>query len=534
MIYETQVGALPPFKLELIVELATAGRFAEARSLAEPSSLLSGPGMAMATALAVAGPSVTEEALRETASSLIDAVDAVEPGPLATPTLGAVMRTLTSRALHSEAARLAQKLVPRPGLWSAVGIWALDRARAGEADQVRALIRRLLVERPMPVADARARAAVLTAVAGRRGSASDELEGAVTLLSDARVAAPALDVVFEVTDLIARHRGVEAAATFARSVADGRAAELAEEFLRSREIRWEGEPSQQDIAAAAAARAVAAAGMVMASSRNGRDPAESREWLQRAQALTGQAKRMIPGRAWTQPSESMSPLPRPNCWTDRRRWKSPTTPGRCSRPPGWSGNGAALCGGRLRHAAASKLAIRSQGHPQIMSADEILRRNDVFNAVRAGLHALVAVVAADSGDRPRRTPPGPPPRSSRMAALSPAEQVQIGACLAIGLHHARAEEAATEQLKKAVEPAFTLARRGELAPFARLCQALLELLPADRAALTWAEWLTAAASVGTDEALRLIAAYIRWIPQDDLRNVAVSVQTGQLGSRSPE
>lgn len=271
-------GRLPPFKLDLIVELVLADRFAEAQELAEVSSFPFGRGLALATALSVAGPSVTGEALRDAASRLVDAVDGIQPGPLADPALGATMRTLTSGGLHDEAARLAQKLVLRPGLWSAVGIWALDRARAGEVDQVRALVRQLLVERPMPTADAGARAVVLAAVAGRRGSASDELEAAAVLLSDVRVAAA--------------------------------------------------------------------------------------EWLE-----------------------------------------------------------------------------------------------------------------------------------------------------------------------KAVGSAFTLARRGELAPFGRLCQALLELLPPDRAVLTWARWLVAAASAGANEALRLIATYVRWIPEDDLTNVVVNAQTGQLHSR---
>ena len=34
-----------------------------------------------------------------------------------------------------------------------------------------------------------------------------------------------------------------------------------------------------------------------------------------------------------------------------------------------------------------------------------------------------------------------------------------------------------------------------------------------------------------NEALRLIAAYVRWIPEDDLTNVVVNAETGQLHSR---
>ena len=195
LVYEAQVGELPPFKQALIIELVIGGRFTEARELAEVTSLPFGRGLALAAAVAIAGPSIPEEALRDAASGLTDAVDGVRANPLADSALGAAMRTLTSHGLHEEAARLAQKLVPRPGLWSAVGIWALDRAGAGEVDQVRSLVRQLLVERPLPQAGARARAMVLAAVAGRRRSASHELDAAAALLSDVRVAVGALDVV---------------------------------------------------------------------------------------------------------------------------------------------------------------------------------------------------------------------------------------------------------------------------------------------------------------------------------------------------
>jgi hypothetical protein len=121
---------------------------------------------------------------------------------------------------------------------------------------------------------------------------------------------------------------------------------------------------------------------------------------------------------------------------------------------------------------------------------------------------------------------------SSWLALSLAERAEIAACVAIGLHHGGAGEAAAEWLSRAAEPAFTLARRGEMDPFGRLCQALLELLPPDRAALIWAEWLISAAAAGANEALALIAAYVRWVPEDDLTDIIVSTETGQLLNRS--
>ncbi len=168
-----------------------------------------------------------------------------------------------------------------------------------------------------------------------------------------------------------------------------------------------------------------------------------------------------------------------------------------------------------------------------VSAEYFFRRRELFDAVRAGLVALVAVDAAERGDLPTvDTAVNTILQGfSGWPSLTLAEQAEIGACLAIGLRRGGSDEAAAEWLEKAVESAFTLARRGELAPFGRLCQALLELLPPDRAVLTWARWLVAAASAGANEALRLIAAYVRWIPEDDLTNVVVNAQTGQLHSR---
>ena len=81
---------------------------------------------------------------------------------------------------------------------------------------------------------------------------------------------------------------------------------------------------------------------------------------------------------------------------------------------------------------------------------------------------------------------------------------------------------------KATEPAFVLARRAELGPFVRLCQGVAELLPPDQAALTWAQWLIAAAEAGGDQAQTLLAAYVRWLREEDIADIAVSERTGHL------
>ena len=532
LVYEAQVGQLPPFKESLIVELVLGDRFAEAVELTQTSSLPWGRGLGLATALAVAGSSVPQEALRDAAGSLLDAVDGIGPSPSADDTLGAAMRTLTSRGLRDEAAQLAGRLAPRAGLWSAVGIWALDLAAAGEVEQVRALVRRLLVERPLPVADARARAMVLAAVAVRRGSDSDELAAAASLLSDVRVAAAALDVVFEVTGLIARHRGHEAADFFARNVADGRAAALFEEFMAAEEIRWDDGTSEEEIGAAGAARAVAAAGMAFAVSANGPGD-QAREWLQRAQALAAQAEQIarnldVSGAVGKYLAAAQAGLEDTETADDP--WQMFLT--------------AWLLWDQGRSEAAARYATRAVGRvsdpftgngtQRIMSVEQFQLGNDLSDAVKAGLNALIAVDAAGRGDLPavRAAANAIAGAMPAWLALSLAQRAQVGACVAIGLQRGGAGDAAAERLGQAAEPALTLARRGETEPFTRLCQALIELLPPDQAALTWAEWLTAAAAAGANEALALIAAYVRWVPEDDLTNVVVTAETGQLDSRS--
>jgi TIR domain/NB-ARC domain len=532
MVYEMQAGDVAPFKQSLIAELVMGGRFAEAVELAGTSSLPWGQGLGLATALALAGPSVPPEALTDAAGRLIGAVEGIGPGSFPDDTLGAAMRTLTSRSLRHEAAQLAGRLEPRPGLWSAVGIWALDLAGAGEAEQVRALVRRLLVERPLPVADARARAMVLAAVAGRRGSDSDELVAAASLLSDVRVAAAALDVVFEVTGLIARHRGYEAAASFARSVAEGRAAELFEEFMGAEELRWDDGTSEQEIAAAGAARAVATAGVALAVSGNGPGD-QAREWLQRAQARAAQAGQItrnldVAGAVRKYLAAAQAGLE--DTETDDDPWRMLLT--------------AWLLWDQGRRAVAARYATRAVGRvggpltatgaQRIMSVEQFQLGNDLSDAVKAGLNALIAVDAAARGDVPAASAAVDAMTGAMPAwlALGLAQQAQVGACVAIGLQRGGAGEAAQERLAHAAEPALTLARRGETEPFGRLCEALIELLPADQATLIWADWLMAAAAAGANEALALIAAYVRWIPTGDLANVVVSPETGQLDHRS--
>jgi hypothetical protein len=171
-----------------------------------------------------------------------------------------------------------------------------------------------------------------------------------------------------------------------------------------------------------------------------------------------------------------------------------------------------------------------------MTADDFERSHGVLAGARAGLGAIVAIGAAarddTAGAKAAARAGVVETESYGWLSLTPAEQAEIYACLAIGLQHAGEGDVARKQLEQAIAPALKLARSGELAPFGRLCQVLFELLPTDRATLIWAEWLIAAAGAGANEAIGLIAACVRWLPEADLARVAVSPLTGQLHSRA--
>jgi tetratricopeptide (TPR) repeat protein len=532
LIVEGELEEVPGFKLELIIDLVTAGRFAEARELADTSSPLAyAHALGLATALSVADPSVPAGDLRHAASSLAEALNGIESDSMLDVALGAAMRALVSAGLHEEARGLVERLLRRPGLWSAIGVWALDRARTGRGGDVRQLMRRLLIERPLSVPDARARAMVLAAVAARRSAPGDELDAAAALLAaDLAAAAGALDVVFEVVDLYARQRGLDAAGNLARSLPEGVAATLSEELMDRPSITWDHGPSFEEVAAATAVRAVAAAGMVLATSHDG-SRRRTRTWLKRAEALADLAERIAPGRGAAAIAKYLGAA------------RAEVTKAHATAEEEEILMIAWLLWDRGRFPEAVRYAKRSLGElgdlfsgpPQVEFVDDLERRGGVLAASRAGLGAIVAIDAAARGDlreaKGMARAAAAETTSYGWLALNPAEQAEIHACLAIALRRAGEDEAAGEHLGEAIDPAAMLARRGELAPFQRLCQAIVEVLPGDEATLLWAEWLLVAAEAGAYEALGLIAAYVRCLSKEDLASVVVDPQTGQLHSR---
>src|SRR5262249_10811819 len=146
----------------------------------------------------------------------------------------------------------------------------------------------------------------------------------------------------------------------------------------------------------------------------------------------------------------------------------------------------------------------------IIDAEEYLRQHEVHSAVRACLVALLAMAAAADGDRDSAGQIAATidlMELRGMPSLAIAERAEYHARVAIGLHRAGNPQAAMEMLRLAAESSMTMAQRGELAAFGRLCQALVELLPPEQAAPIWARWLEAAAQSDSFPALGMIAAY---------------------------
>jgi hypothetical protein len=174
---------------------------------------------------------------------------------------------------------------------------------------------------------------------------------------------------------------------------------------------------------------------------------------------------------------------------------------------------------------------QTEGSPIIWDPEEYVRHMQVSGAVRAGLKALLAMAAATNNDHKMTREIVATINLTELQGLSSltvGERAEYHARVAIGLHHAGEPDAAMEVLKLAAEPATTMARRGELDPFDRLCEALMKLLPPEEATLEWAQWLQAAAQSDSYYALGLIASYIRWSPAADVAGIVVNPHTGDL------
>ncbi|ONH34523.1 hypothetical protein BL254_15885 [Protofrankia sp. BMG5.30] len=390
--------------------------------------------------------------------------------------------------------------------------------------------------------DAGARAMVLTAAAARRGAPSPELAAAAGLLAQVRVAAGTLDVVAEVIDLYGRYDSLDAAAGLARSTPAGPVAEIADTLPSSKVVEWPLEISTQEIAAAAAVRAVGAAAMVLVAVRAGRGRA-ARKWLRVAEGFVAGAERLSPGATGV-PAAVARYL-----WAARAALDPKTHPD----DAGLAASVAWYLWDRGHRPAAVRYAREVLDHLAgpldmlvggrddgriIFDAEEFLHDAQADDAARACLTALLAMAAAGDGDGGGgRELVGQPAGTldldalRGLSSLAFAERAEYLARIAIGLHRAGQSDAAMEMLGLAVKSSMTMARRGELAPFERLCQAVAELLPPDEALLVWTRWLQAAARSDSYHALGMIASYVRWSPAADLAGITVDPRTGDLTAR---
>lgn len=535
LIYEMQVGGPAPFKLDLVVWLATAGRLAEVRDLAGAGASPVSRSLALATALATVDPATPEGERRQLAADLGVALDDVPASEMLDHALGAAMWVMVRDGLDDVAADIAERLTPRAGLWSAVGVWALHQARAGAVDQVRRLVRLMLIDRPLPVAQGRARAGVLAALAASRPSGSGELRSVAALLVDVFLAASALDVVFEVVALTARHDGVEAAGSVARTVAGGEAGMMAEQLLLGESITWSGEPSEQEIGAAAAARAVAAAAMVLVTSDGGSGHRELGQWYERAERLAGQAERTLPGAG---PAVAKYVATARAVLSSRAGRGDPDLPD----DRGQMLHVAWLLWDRGQHAVASRYARRVldalrdpyAGLPQVSTTDFLSRHLALASVASAGMQVLLAVDASEGGqDTTALAQRLVDTLTHEWVNLTTSEQSEARALLAIGLQRCGQHTEALRELQRAAESAPVLARRGELDAFGRLCQAAVEVLGPVEAADLWAGWMAAAAQHGTDAALGLVSAYIRALPDETVADVTADEVSGRLSKITP-
>jgi tetratricopeptide (TPR) repeat protein len=529
---EQSWGATPRFKLTFIREFAASGRFGEALELTSVGLSPGGRALGLANALLAVDVSGSDpglgEQVRAAARDLADELHQEAGGEELDDVLADV---LMAHGLEGEISAVADALDTRTDLPRALSARATLLAGEGRGEQIRELARRILADRRLTVPDAKARAMVLTAVAACRGGRSPELEAAARLLADVEVAAGALDVLAEVIDLHGRNGSLDTAADLAKSIPAGPVAELADALPSSRRLEYPLEITERDIAAAAVARAVAAAAMVLVAVRAGRKRT-ARKWLRLAEQF-------LAGANWVAPYLNVSPAVARYLWAARYALDSKIRPEDASL----AASVAWYLWDRGHRAAAVRLARelldRPRGllpgeqdsGPRILDAEDYLRDVQVDDAVRGCLAGLVAMAAAADGNRDQMAKAIAQVDLEALRGLPSlglAEHAEYYARVAIGLHRAGEPETAIEMLQLAAESSLTMARRGELTSFQRLCQAVVELLPPDEAVLVWAQWLQAAAQSDAYVVLGIIASYVRWLPAADLAGIVVNPETGDL------
>jgi tetratricopeptide (TPR) repeat protein len=340
------------------------------------------------------------------------------------------------------------------------------------------------------------------------------------ILSDVRTAAGALDIVFEIVRLYAAAGMTDRAEAFSTHVPAGKAGEFADTLEREGSVTFEG-ATYQELALVSLIRAVAAAGMSLAAVRRGA-AGEASEWLEKARK---QVKRFLEAARVDSVGEmgkyvAAAELAVTGELSDFKElgiylatawllWEygHPTT------------------AAQLAQHGLDSLQDPFDGLPQVVAGDMMERHAGCFIAARIGLASLLAVqFAADGKSGEARDVVSQ--EESRIngygwAALTVGEQSEVYAFLAIARHACGDLDSALQYLRTAIEPAPTLAGRGDLQAFKRLCQALTQILPPDAAVRFWVPWLVAAAANGARETMVLLSILIPLVRDEDVARVTV-------------
>jgi TIR domain/NB-ARC domain len=530
LVFEAHYESVAPFKLELIVALAMAKRFSEATKLANVSSAPGGVALGLATALSIPASGIGDTDRQAAVSALIQAIEGIHISPDLASALGAVMRVLTSHEHDDDARRLAEALMRHPEQGYVIGTWALDRAKRGNVEEVRRFVRRLLVDAPLTVASPQSRALLLTAFATRHADTHEELDAVTTLLADPAIAASSLDIVFTVVGLHASQNGMQSAAAIARSLAGGSAGDIVERALSSEDVTWSDRVTGEQVAVSAAARAVASASMAVAAEA----ATVASEWSTRAESLVKLATEVAPALPVASATAKYLAAARVVAGSDALA-DSPVEVVDVVTRLLWE-RGRSELATRIAAAALRGSDDPLEGAPRIMSVEEFGRRHGSHGAARAGLEASLAMSAAAQGDLGQAATHAESANRQSKAVdwseLTLAERAESHAGFALGLARAGRAELATAQFIEASADALLLARRGELAPFGRLTEALVDVLKPDDASAMWSRWLISAGEAGASQALTLIANYVRSARDLDVSGVTVNVETGELRRRT--
>jgi tetratricopeptide (TPR) repeat protein len=524
LIFETNNSYAAPFKLDLIVELSIAGRFSDALSLVEVSGFPSGRALYLSTILSVGGHLMEMEQLTTVAEDLRQTMETTPDDASLDRPLSAAMRALIGRGRWQEADRLSGMLLSRPGLRSAVGVWAFEKARAGDTAAVWSLIPQLFRSLEDTGTPDSSRALMITALASRQQDTTGLAE-VEQILSDARIAAGSLDIVFEVVSLYMKAGMKSLAAAFATGVPGGKAGEAADTFEREGSVRYEG-LTHQELDVVFFIRAVAAASMTLAA-KGGGTAEEAEEWLGKALeqyrrfreaarvANVGDSAKYIAAAEVAIRGESSE-------LTDRgvrliTAWLL------------WE-YGHHTTAAQVAAQGLSSLENSFDGLPQTVTTEMYERHHGVNIAARGGLAAILAMQFANEGKMEKarelvREEEGRY-RTYGWSALSPGERSEVYAYLAIASHACGNLDSALKYLRAAIEPAPILATRGDMSAFPNLVRALARILPPDNAARFWVQWLVAAAAKGSKETGILLSILIRHVREEDIARVKV----GRAGS----